>query len=358
MLEKLKISFIGAIFCGFILSQTALATTEDIQPVSIHHQPVDICSFIEPENPEYKAHLLTVRKNLRVNPGEVFTTRVFMKNTGNMPWFSADSLCQTSKFFLGTERTRDRNSDFYQRHLQGWQGGNRIKMDQERVNPGEIASFTFQSEAPNKNATYKEYFAPVVSEVQWLEDSEFSFETIIGNGGTNMKEARLRIEYGNRSGDLSYLNLNAEKTINVKLSEQKVYLKLGDEVIREFRASTGKARTPTPVGTTTITLKQDVRIGGASPHYIMPRFMWFRAGGYGFHALPSVGSARLRAEIRRLQAAGEKVPHSLYYGDALWTEAHEHIGIPVSHGCVRLLPDDADWMYDFVEIGTKVVVER
>ena len=106
--------------------------------------------------------------------------------------------------------------------------------------------------------------------------------------------------------------------------------------IAEFRVSSGAAKTPTPVGETSITLKQETRIGGKSPHYIMPKFMWFRTGGYGFHALPSLKTD----------------------GGFFWTEARNHIGIPVSHGCIRLLPEDADFLYDFADIGTRVKVQR
>lgn len=61
----------------------------------------------------------------------------------------------------------------------------------------------------------------------------------------------------------------------------------------------------------------------------------FRPSGYGLHALPSLGND----------------------GGIFWTEALTHIGIPVSHGCVRILPEDAIWLYDFTEIGDTVTVQ-
>lgn len=318
----------------------------------------DICGFNLPEKQVYDAELVTVRKQLRVEQGEVFKVKVFLKNTGTMSWFSNTSSCAGAKIFLGSDKERDRASDFYQSNLEGWAGANRIMMDQFRTDPGQIASFTFQAQAPYIDTVYKEYFTPVIEAVQWIDDAQFYFETIIGDGGGNAADARKKIDYANRSGSIDYLDLSAEKSLNVDLSEQKLYVKLGDEVIREFRTSTGAAATPTPTGTTFIKLKQEVRIGGKAPHYIMPKFQWFRDGGFGFHALPSLGSSSLRAKIRALQAEGKPVPTSLYLGDSLWTEAVSHIGIPVSHGCIRLLPADADWVWDFTEIGTKVVVER
>lgn len=355
MLFLLRFSCVSLVAAAFLFSFSSVSfantdLTENNKKVA--------CGYNVPENPHYDAHFLTVRRQLRVEPGEVFQVKVFMKNTGNMPWFSGDSGCAGSLLYLGTERERDRSSSLYAQNLEGWRGGNRIMMDQYRVDPGSVASFTFEAAAPMRNVLFKEYFAPVVSGVQWIDNAQFHFDLIVGHGGSTAKDAVLKFEYANRSGPVDYIDLNAKKLVHLKLSERIVYLKLGNEVVRAFPVSPGKPSTPTPVGTTRITLKQDVRIGGAPPHYIMPKFMWFRNGGYGFHALPSIGSAALRAEIRRLQAAGEEVPTSLYYGDALWREALDHIGRAVSHGCVRLLPEDADWMYNFVELGTKVVVER
>ncbi len=295
---------------------------------------------------------------MRVEPGSVFQVKVFMKNTGNMPWFSGESDCAEPGVYIGTERERDRSSDLYAEGLEGWRGGNRIMMDQHRVDPGDVASFTFEAATPVRNVLFKEFFAPVVSGVRWIDEAGFHFDLIVGHGGTSAKDAILKFEYANRSGPVDYIDLNAKKLVRLNLSERIVYLELGGEILRAFPVSPGKPSTPTPVGTTRITLKQEVRIAHAPPHFIMPKFMWFRDGGYGFHALPSTGSAALRAEIRRRLAAGEEVPTSLYYGDAFWREARENIGRAVSHGCVRLFPEDADWMYDFVELGTKVVVER
>ncbi|MEK7136820.1 MAG: L,D-transpeptidase, partial [Patescibacteria group bacterium] len=57
---------------------------------------------------------------------------------------------------------------------------------------------------------------------------------------------------------------------------------------------------------------------------------------HGFHALPYLG----------------KSPES----SGFWQEARSHIGIPVSHGCIRLLPEDAENVYEWVEVGTKVYI--
>ena len=127
---------------------------------------------------------------------------------------------------------------------------------------------------------------------------------------------------------------SGDKKIVIDVSEQNMYLKLGDITVKRFRVSTGKASTPTPIGTTYIQFKQNVRVAASRPHYIMPLFMQFRKGGYGIHALPSLANDR----------------------GVFWTEALNHIGSPRSHGCVRLLPDDATFTYEFAEVGTPVQV--
>jgi lipoprotein-anchoring transpeptidase ErfK/SrfK len=142
-----------------------------------------------------------------------------------------------------------------------------------------------------------------------------------------------------------------------------MYVALGEEIIDEFLVSTGAYRTPTPTGRHTILGKNHVRIGGDGP-YIMPRFqlLGIRGGrftGYGIHALPSIGTGSLLREIRSIQARGEEVPHEIYEGNALWTEAVEHLGTPVSHGCIRVAPDQADFLFDYTEVGeTELIVER
>ena len=64
--------------------------------------------------------------------------------------------------------------------------------------------------------------------------------------------------------------------------------------------------------------------------------MMIKEGGLGIHALPSLH--------------GQK-------GDTLWTEARDHIGTKVSHGCVRLLPEDSNFIYAFGDIGVPVIVK-
>lgn len=300
----------------------------------------EVCGYDFPEEgEEYDAEVIAVRRKLLVETGEFFRVKVFIKNTGNMPWFSDDSSCLGPEMFLGTEKERDRDSMLYSPVLEGldsnWYGPNRIGMDQKRIDPGQIASFTFWSEAPSEPDVIKEYFAPVVSGITWIDDARLDFELMVGDTGESPSDLRKRLSYAFESGSVMDINLDGERSILVDLSEQTMYIKLDDDIIRSFSVSTGAAATPTPIGTTYISLKQELRIGSKAPHYIMPYFQMFRAGGYGLHALPSLAND----------------------GGVFWTEAVSHLGIPVSHGCIRIGDENAIWLFNFTEVGDKVVVQ-
>lgn len=328
----------------------------EVQPVAYKSASNEVCGFDLPEKQEYNADVLAIRRKLKIDEGEIFAVKVFLKNSGNMPWFSNSSTCLGPKMSLGTYNELDHPSIFYDPELKGWEANNRIAMDQLRVDPGEVASFTFEGNAGDDNDVYKEFYAPVLKEIKWLSEKQFPVEVIVGDFEGTGVDLRRKMSYANFSGSVNDIDLDAEKEVLVDLSEQKLRVKLGDHIIREFKVSTGKAATPTPKGEFKISLKQDVRIGGDAPHYIMPKYMMFKKGGYGFHALPSLGSANLRTKIKTLQASGKAVPTSLYEDDPFWSEALDHIGRPVSHGCIRLLPEDADFMYEFAEIGTKISI--
>lgn len=330
--------FLSVILVLFVsVATSAVAFAEDTEEADR-----EVCGFelLEEDEVAHDAEVVAVRRQLRVETGDTFRVKIFLKNTGNMPWFSDDSSCAGPRMYLGTDKERDRESVFYSPQIEGiddtnWVGANRIGMDQLRVEPGEIASFTFWSEAPDEPDVIVEYFTPVLSGVQWIDDAVASFEMLVGDTGEEPVEMRKRLSYSHESGSVMDINLDGERSVLVDLSEQMMYVKLDDDIIRSFQVSTGAYATPTPVGTTYISLKQELRVGNAAPHYIMPYFQMFRAGGYGLHALPSLGND----------------------GGWFWTEAVSHLGIPVSHGCIRIGDDNAVWLFGFTEIGDAVTVQ-
>ena len=127
------------------------------------------------------------------------------------------------------------------------------------------------------------------------------------------------------------------KAIVIDLSEQRARLIERGNIHATFQVSSGARDTPTPKGKFQIHRKQTLRVSSLDVPYRMPYYMAFTPNGsHGLHALPYLGQS----------------PESSDF----WQEAMSHIGIPVSHGCVRLLPEDAAALFEWVEVGTKVYI--
>lgn len=288
--------------------------------------------------PVYGGLLQSIDAPGQVASGQLFAVNVKIQNTGTTPWFSDSSDCTSqSSTYLGTTRQQDRQSSFHAPLVFGdtkWLGSNRIKMKTLRVDPGQIAEFEFIAHAPEESGIYREYFAPVIENVAWIKSSaELSFDIMVGAPDLSSEIYSYTKDISS-SMNLMDTKFSGQKKITADISEQKLYLKLGDQIIKTFPMSSGKPKTPTPIGNYKIQFKQDVRIGSARPHYIMPKFMQFRKGGYGIHALPSLANDR----------------------GVFWREALNHIGTPRSHGCIRLLPEDANFTYQFADVGTEMQI--
>ena len=121
-----------------------------------------------------------------------------------------------------------------------------------------------------------------------------------------------------------------EKRIEVSLSRQRLNYFLGPVRLNEFIVSTGKASTPTPVGTFSIN-KKNLKAWSKMAGLWMPYWMQFY-GADAFHELPEWPN-------------GTK-------------EGANHLGRPVSHGCIRLGIGQAKQLYDWADIGTKVVISK
>ncbi len=121
------------------------------------------------------------------------------------------------------------------------------------------------------------------------------------------------------------------KSILVDLSEQKLYQKVDGVVIGTHVISSGKASTPTPLGTYKV-LNKSPRAWSRSAKLWMPFWMAFKTGGYGLHELP-------------------EWPNGI-------KEGAKHLGIPVSHGCIRLGVGAAKTLYEWTPIGTPITIQK
>ncbi len=115
---------------------------------------------------------------------------------------------------------------------------------------------------------------------------------------------------------------DGEKWIDINLSTQTVTAYTGQTPVFTAPASTGTWRTPTVVGT----------------YRIYAKYATTHMSGPGYN-LPNV-------------------PYTMYFyrGYALHgTYWHSNFGTPMSHGCVNLATPDAEWLYNWAPLHTKVV---
>lgn len=330
----------------------AIETPQTSQPTS---QFATSCEYTKPDKLVRKATPVQNSQLVAIDPSGAMRVSILYKNDGNTPWFADGSGCSGEPVVqLGTARDMDRTSIFFGAEAQsGWADANRVYLSTPRVDPGNEGTFTFALHAPSVADLYREYFSVVVPGATWINDSESYLDIVVGQPYDQATLSK-KISYLNGSDAGVEVDLNAAKSVEVDLSEQRAYLKLGDYVVRTFLVSSGSSKHPTPTGSYKVLFKQQVRIGGASPFYIMPKWQAWRPDGYGFHALPALGSASLRARIRAL-GPDEEMPSEWLASDTMWTEAKNHLGSPRSHGCIRFGAEEAAFLYDYTDVGTVVV---
>lgn len=115
-----------------------------------------------------------------------------------------------------------------------------------------------------------------------------------------------------------------DKQIVVVLFLQRVYAYEEGKQIREFVVSTGLPKTPTVLGKYSVYLK-----------YPLARM---RGDGYDLKDVPWT-----------MYFYGDYGIHGTYW--------HSNFGVPMSHGCVNMETSDAEWLYNWSPMGTKVWVQ-
>jgi len=115
--------------------------------------------------------------------------------------------------------------------------------------------------------------------------------------------------------------INEERWIDVDLSEQLLTAYEGSTPVHSFLVSTGLPATPTPVGQFRIWIKLRYDDMAGADYYIkdVPFVMYFHEG-YGLHGVT-------------------------------W---HGNFGHPMSHGCVNQSTEEAEWLFNFADVGTLV----
>jgi lipoprotein-anchoring transpeptidase ErfK/SrfK len=139
----------------------------------------------------------------------------------------------------------------------------------------------------------------------------------------------------------------AGKVIVVSLVQQWLYAYEDGKLVFDHAVGTGRPELPTPVGTFTILEKsQDVVFTSPwpkdSPYYYEPTpinyAMLFKEGGFFLHDAP------WHVQF----GPGSNVPHQL--PDGSWETG--------SHGCVGMPIPDAKRLYEWLPVGTPVIIRN
>ncbi len=142
-----------------------------------------------------------------------------------------------------------------------------------------------------------------------------------GDGFSDGYEVKYLYDPNAKEGD------KLEKTIVVDLETQKLSYALGYYIVDSFLISSG-TRNRTPKGEFSILVKKPI-INYRGIDYYYPNTRWnlmFKKGGWG----------------------------NFYIHGAYW---HNNFGQPMSHGCVNVAYKDMEKLYNWADVGTKVVVK-
>lgn len=126
----------------------------------------------------------------------------------------------------------------------------------------------------------------------------------------------------------STVKLNRQIEINLK--DQKLTYLVAGYPWKDFTVSTGKPSMPTPKGNFKI-LNKVGKAWSKTYGLWMPYWLGIGNGSFGIHELPIWPNG--------------------------YREGENHLGTPVSHGCIRLGIGPAQYLYERVEIGTEVIIK-
>jgi len=164
-----------------------------------------------------------------------------------------------------------------------------------------------------------------------IDYSYYPFEKNF-NGGVNLAAADLD---GDKVAEIIILpaldyNFNGLKKIMIDISEQNLKAYEGEKIFLDTKVSTGRYGMGTPLGNFRI-LSKNPRAWSSKYGLYMPYWMAFTTKGHGLHELPEWPGG--------------------------YKEGANHLGMRVSHGCVRLGVGPAKQLYDWAAIGTPIIVQ-
>jgi lipoprotein-anchoring transpeptidase ErfK/SrfK len=149
---------------------------------------------------------------------------------------------------------------------------------------------------------------------------------------------------GPLSVNIDYLKPKRTKSsfgpiVVIRREAKKLFLYRGEKQWKVFRIATGQASYPTPLGNFSIVVKQ------RNPWWYPPDSTW----AAGANPVPPGPGNPLGTRWMGLSA-----PLIGIHG----TPDSASIGYSASHGCIRMLVSQAEWLFDRVNVGTPVFIVR
>ncbi|MFA4834115.1 MAG: L,D-transpeptidase family protein [Patescibacteria group bacterium] len=157
---------------------------------------------------------------------------------------------------------------------------------------------------------------------------ELNFHTDLTNPDTDGDGHKDGEEINGGFNPLAGNGAKLEKRIEVNTKAQVLSYFLGEVRLGSFPVSSGKASMPTPKGHFTIYNKFPK--AWSSYGLWMPYWLGMQYGKFGIHELPVWPNG--------------------------YKEGENHLGTPVSHGCIRLGVGPAELIYNWTPVGTPVFI--
>ncbi|MFA6194527.1 MAG: L,D-transpeptidase [Patescibacteria group bacterium] len=159
---------------------------------------------------------------------------------------------------------------------------------------------------------------------------ELKFKTepfVVDSDGDGYQDGT-EIDFG--YNPLASSSVKLSQKIQIDLAAQKLIYLVGGQPWKEFIVSSGKPSMPTTPGNYKI-INKISKAWSNTYKLWMPYWLGLDRGQIGIHELPVWPSG--------------------------YREGTDHLGKPVSHGCVRLGIGPAEYIYDRVSKGTEVVIK-
>jgi hypothetical protein len=159
---------------------------------------------------------------------------------------------------------------------------------------------------------------------------ELKFHTNLKNPDTDSDGHKDGEEVNSGYDPLKPGDAKLPKKVIINTKKQTLDYYLGTVRLGSFKVSTGKAKTPTPKGEFRVSNKS-LKAWSKPYRLWMPYWVGLGSGKFGIHELP-------------IWPGGKR-------------EGANHLGIPVSHGCIRLGIGPAKIIYNWIDPDTKIRIE-